>query len=93
MLVLVLAGCAATKSASAPEPRSVDGDAASAALHEQATGALSQALKLYLKERTQPSEGLRALLNRIRTQLQPAREAAACASRQAIGSTGSRSQP
>ncbi|MFR6635311.1 MAG: hypothetical protein ACLUQ6_11940 [Alistipes onderdonkii] len=32
-LALVLAGCAATKSASAPEPRSVDGDAASAALH------------------------------------------------------------
>ena len=39
-LVLVLAGCAATKSASAPEPRSVDGDAASAALHEQALRAL-----------------------------------------------------
>ena len=40
VLVLVLAGCAATKSASAPEPRSVDGDAASAALHEQALRAL-----------------------------------------------------
>ena len=39
-LALVLAGCAATKSASAPEPRSVDGDAASAALHEQALRAL-----------------------------------------------------
>ena len=38
--MLVLAGCAATKSASAPEPRSVDGDAASAALHEQALRAL-----------------------------------------------------
>ena len=37
---LVLAGCAATKSASAPESRSVDGDAASAALHEQALRAL-----------------------------------------------------
>ena len=37
VLVLVLAGCAATKSASAPEPRSVDGDAA---LHEQALRAL-----------------------------------------------------
>ena len=36
-LALVLAGCAATKSASAPEPRSVDGDAA---LHEQALRAL-----------------------------------------------------
>lgn len=33
-------GCAATKSAFAPEPRSVDGDAASAALHEQALRAL-----------------------------------------------------
>ena len=40
VLALVLAGCAATKSASAPEPRSVDGDAASAALHEQALRAL-----------------------------------------------------
>ena len=40
VLALVLTGCAATKSASAPEPRSVDGDAASAALHEQALRAL-----------------------------------------------------
>ena len=40
VLALVLAGCAATKSASAPESRSVDGDAASAALHEQALRAL-----------------------------------------------------
>lgn len=40
VLALVLTGCAATKSAFAPEPRSVDGDAASAALHEQALRAL-----------------------------------------------------
>lgn len=32
-----------------------------AALHEQATGALSQALKRYLKDRTEPSEDERAL--------------------------------
>lgn len=32
-----------------------------AALHEQATGALSQALKRYLKDRTEPDEGERAL--------------------------------
>ena len=42
VLALVLTGCAATKSASAPEPRSVDGDAASAALHEQALRALDE---------------------------------------------------
>lgn len=40
ILMPILAGCAATKSASAPEPRSVDGDAASAVLHEQALRAL-----------------------------------------------------
>ena len=32
-----------------------------AALHEQATGALSQALKRYLKDRTEPDDDQRAL--------------------------------
>lgn len=40
ILLFVLTGCAANKPASAPDPKSVDGDVASAALHQQALRAL-----------------------------------------------------